>query len=343
MSPPPPPSPTPQPPPPSGLRIAVAGNRLVDGTGSTIALHGVNISGTQWQCLYGQAFDGPSDDASIEAMVAWHINAVRIPLNEDCWLGINGAPADVANYHSTIRDYVDRLHAHGLYAILNLHWSAPGNLLSDIGPRPRHSGFFGMADADHAPTFWSSMASYFKDDHAVLFDLYNEPNNISWSCLRDGCLVPATSQHDAFQSAGMQQMLDAVRSTGATQPVMVAGLGLASVLGQSWIDSRPSDPLHQLVASAHLYGTAPASEKNVGVVATQFPVVAGEIGEKNCAHNVLDALLPSLDQQGVSYLAWAWFADDCAADPALISDYAGTPTNYGVGYRDHLLATFPAP
>ena len=23
-------------------------------------------------------------------MKAWNINAVRVPLNEDCWLGING-------------------------------------------------------------------------------------------------------------------------------------------------------------------------------------------------------------------------------------------------------------
>ena len=34
--------------------------------------------------------DGPTDAASIAAMKAWHINAVRVPLNEDCWLGING-------------------------------------------------------------------------------------------------------------------------------------------------------------------------------------------------------------------------------------------------------------
>ena len=154
----------------------------------------MNISGTQWQCLYGQAFDSPHGNASIEAMVAWHINAVRIPLNEDCWLGINGAPTGIRSYHARIRRYVNRLRAHGLYAILNLHWSAPGNLLSDIGPRPRHAGFFGMADADHAPAFWSSVASYFKHNRAVIFDLYNEPNDISWGCLLHGCLVPATSR-----------------------------------------------------------------------------------------------------------------------------------------------------
>ena len=42
-------------------------------------------------CVHGgQVFDGPADSTSVQAMAAWHINAVRVPLNEDCWLGING-------------------------------------------------------------------------------------------------------------------------------------------------------------------------------------------------------------------------------------------------------------
>ena len=30
----------------------------------------------------------------MNAMLAWKINAVRVTINEDCWLGINGLPAD---------------------------------------------------------------------------------------------------------------------------------------------------------------------------------------------------------------------------------------------------------
>jgi hypothetical protein len=320
---------------PRRLTIAVEGNHLVNSLGETITLHGVDISGTQWQCLAGRAFDSPSDDAAIAAIAAWHVNAVRIPLNEDCWLGINGVGESDGRYHTEIHRYVERLHRHEIYAILDLHWSAPGATISHLGAS--FSGNFGMADADHSPAFWASVASYFKHDHAVLFDLFNEPTEISWSCWLNGCTSPR-----GFATAGMQQLVNAVRSTGATQPVMVSGLEKASVDGAEWLANRPLDPSKQLVASAHIYGQRKVAgfESNLGLVAAQYPVVLGEVGEKDCSDVDLDALLPWADEHGVSYLAWDWFVGPCS-DPSLISNYRGAPTEYGVGYREHLRETFP--
>jgi len=63
---------------------------LVDAGGARVVLHGVDRSGTEYQCVQGhEIFDGPSDQASITAMKSWGINAVRVPLNEACW---NGEP-----------------------------------------------------------------------------------------------------------------------------------------------------------------------------------------------------------------------------------------------------------
>ena len=164
---------------PSGLHVS--GNGLLDSTGSTVVLRGVNRSGSEYQCIHGYGFfDGPSDNASIAAMATWHINAVRVPLNEDCWLGINNSPAAYsgAAYRSAITDYVDRLHAAGLVAILDLHWTAAGNAQS--------GGQQNMPDADHAGTFWTSVATTFKGDSSSVFDLFNEPHVVSWTCWRYG-------------------------------------------------------------------------------------------------------------------------------------------------------------
>jgi endoglucanase len=72
--------------------IHIKGNRFYDDVSQKIVvLQGFSHSGTEFACVGGYGiFDGPTDDASIDQMKQWNINVVRIPLNEDCWLAING-------------------------------------------------------------------------------------------------------------------------------------------------------------------------------------------------------------------------------------------------------------
>ena len=66
----------------------------------------------------------------------------------------------------------------------------------------------------------------------------------------------------------------------------------------------------------------------------QVPVIAGEIGENDCADGYVNPLMAWLDSESTSYLAWAWNADfNCSSGPGLITDYTGTPTGYGAGVR----------
>ncbi|MGH7729101.1 MAG: glycoside hydrolase family 5 protein [Vulcanimicrobiaceae bacterium] len=239
-------------------------------------LHGVDRSGTEYACVQNFGiFDGPNDQTSVAAIASWHTNAVRVPLNEDCWLAINGVnPAYAgANYQTAIVDYVDLLNANGLIAILDLHWNAPGTQ-SATGQEP-------MADADHAPAFWSSVAATFKSNSSVMFDLYNEPYVASWSCWRDGGSASACGT--PFAIAGMNALIAAVRSTGASNIVLAGGLAYANDLS-GWLQNEPSDPSGNLVASWHSYNfntcdTTSCFDSTVAPVAAVVPVVAGEIGE----------------------------------------------------------------
>ena len=325
-----PPPPAPGPPATAPLSIGVSGNHLVNGSGQAIRLLGVNRSGTEYACIQGWGiFDGPNDATSVAAMAAWHINAVRIPMNEDCWLNINGvSPAyGGAPYQGAIQSYVKLLHQYGLYAILDLHWNAPGTT--------KATGQQVMPDADHAPAFWTSVASVFKSDPAVLFDLYNEPHDVSWSCWRNGCTSPG------WPTAGMQSLVTAVRSTGATQPIMSGGLAWSNDLS-GWSVNKPLDPANALVASFHNYNfnvCDPTCWTNtVAPLAAQVPVVTGELGEDDCGHGYIDQYMSWADAQAISYLGWTWDTWDCASGPALISNYDGTATAFGTGFRDHLRA-----
>src|SRR6266513_1802257 len=230
--------------------VHVQGNRLVDSGGRPLRLRGVNRSGAEYACAQGWGiFDGPADSASVAAIASWKANVVRVPLNETCWLAINGvAPAYSGNnYRQAISDYVGRLNREGLVAILELHWSAAGTAIA-LGQAP-------MPNRDHTPEFWRQVAAAYGGNNAVLFDLFNEPypdNNSNtaeaWRCWRDG----GTCNGMSFQAAGIQELVDSVRSAGATNVIMVGGVQYAATLS-SWRANKPTDPFNNRAASWHIY------------------------------------------------------------------------------------------
>jgi hypothetical protein len=334
------------------LSIRLSGNHFVDGSGRTIRLVGVNRDGSEYMCLRrGSVFDGPSDDRSIAAMVSWGINAVRIPLNEDCWLGINTAEIAGAPYQNAIRDYVARLHRAGVYTILDLHWNGPGTTIA--------ANQQAFADADHGVEFWTEVAQVFGKDTATLFDLYNEPFLDAalgpgqpatwWQCWLNGCsvnvlMVPPGQTRTAatWRTAGMQQLVTAVRGAGATVPLMVGGLQWSNDL-RGILDYLPRDPLGQLAISWHEYDwnpgrTATCRNDSVMAAARVLPLVTGEFGEQDCASGFNTEFMQWADQVGISYLAWAWviYGPDCRSGFSLVANFDGTPSPYGLAIRDHI-------
>jgi hypothetical protein len=281
-------------------------------------------------------------------MQSWRIHAVRVPLNEVCWLGINGASPQWsgANYQSMVATYVQRLEAAGINPILDLHVVAP----KDYPATESANGLRPLPDRGHALPFWRQVAQQYGSDRQVVFDLYNEPNDTTWSCLRDGCMVT----HDSYNSdvpdylaVGTQQLVTAIRGEGAKNVIMVPGLTWTNDLSR-WLEFRPTDPLNRIAASFHNYeslGSCHAAcwDQTVAPVAAKVPVVTGEFGDNDCNHDYTDSYMHWADAHGISYLGWTWDATSqggwtCSGGPSLISDYNGTPTAYGVGLRDHMLA-----
>ena len=324
----------------ASLSVRVATNHLMSASGATVLLHGVDRSGTEYACIEGWGiFDGPSSAASVAAIAAWHANAVRIPLNEDCWLGINGAPAAYSGsaYQAAIVNYVKLLNNDGVYAILDLQWTAPGTTQA-TGQEP-------MPDQDHSPAFWASVASTFKNNPAAIFDLFNEPypdNNsdttAAWTCWKLGGSCAGVP----YQVAGMQELVTTVRRTGATNVIMLGGVEYANALDQ-WAKYEPSDPAGQLAASFHTYNYTGcitrscwnASLKGIGGA----PMITGEIGENDGAASYIGNFMGWADAHGVSYLGWTWNTWGCGASISLITSYTGTPCpTYGSSFKHHLVA-----
>lgn len=342
--------------------VHVAGNRLADRLGNRVILRGANRSGTEYACLgavpgnggqrTGGAFaDGPVDGATLQAMRDWGMNAIRIPLNEDCWLGINGVAFGGTRDQDAVAGMVDAATAAGLYPILDLHWSAPGTITA-LGQQP-------MPDADHAPLFWRVVAMRFGSNDAVLFDLFNEPylhgttRDAQYRCLRDGCATQTSVNSSyptpvTYQSTGTQQLVEIIRRAGARNVILVGGVDAAqSIAGYLGDDgtpghSLPRDPLGNLAVSMHRYfadacGDERCWDREVAPVAARYPVIAGEVGDVDCTIDNSARALDWLDAQGISYLAWVYgTAFGCQS---LIAEYGrrGVPTQpYGQWWRDHL-------
>src|SRR5262249_52027567 len=158
---------------------------------------------------------------------------------------------------------------------------------------------------------------------------------------------------------GMQALVTAIRTAGATQPVLVGGLDYANDL-TGWVAHAPDDPLNREAASFHNYmgktcDNASCWNSQIAPVAANVPVVTGEFDEDNYTEAQCGNKTPSTfdqdymtwaDQHGVGYLAWGWGVlsqqekDDAGCSAFyLLDNYNGTPAvPNGTALHDHLLS-----
>jgi endoglucanase len=346
--------------------IRVAGRQLVNGAGRPVQLRGVNRAAFESRCTYDNTgfADGPVDQASVSAMLRWRINTVRLTLNEDCWLGVNGLPVggDVAGYRGAVRAYISLLRQNGLYVIPDVEVFGPG--------AQKATQIDNMPDRIHMLDFWQSFATSFESDHGLLFDPvtevamadWNNPHPDppgQWACWLHGCTIDSVYSGAArYAAAGLQSIVATIRTTGATQPIILGGIDYNADLTQL-LTHLPNDPAHQLVASAHVYDFVQGKDVDstfrdqLEPIARQLPVILGELGERHCdsgtgtyTRHVL-ALIDAEQRQGnlIGVLAWAWNSGgdwhcptgpNGEGGPLLIRSYDGTPTVMGHVYRTWL-------
>lgn len=354
-------------------------------------------------------FDGPSYDSArdssavgqestLAAMGSWGVNAVRVPLSDACWFGEQNAALNTKysgeSYRRAVLAYVERLADRGIVAILSLH-VASTSPASNLGPRTDGDPILlPMPERTQGPAFWEDVVQELAsvpDARNVVLDLFNEPHlhdavfasptqrSDPWTCWRDGgCVLgdptaPAGSPAATYTTAGMQQLVTAVReqerntdsqAARLPRPLMLGGLDYANDLS-GWAAHLPTDPRNALVASFHVYGNGrtlcadvacwDATVAPVRTGPTPHPVVTGEVGQFDCRADFLVGRYAAwADRQtgpGVSYLAWTWNAMlkgtpqeplgatgwTCDHSPTLLKFNDGTPTDaYGLGYCQHL-------
>jgi aryl-phospho-beta-D-glucosidase BglC (GH1 family) len=219
----------------------------------------------------------------------------------------------------------------GLDVILDLHWSDQGNLA--ISPAAAQQC---MADVNSV-TFWTQVATQFMNDGHVSFELYNEPHDVAWSVWLNGGMSESAGVSSCganFMVVGMQTLYNTVRATGAKNLVIIGGLQYAYDL--SGVANTPVSG-YNIVYATHPYNQPNKQPANwpagFGYLTTMYPVMATEFGDvTSCSGSYNTSLISYAGMNNMSWSAWAWFdvtSGNPCSFPALISDWAGTPTTCG--------------
>lgn len=296
----------------------VEGNAIYDGQGDVHVFRGVARPSLEWTGM-GENLN-PQD---YEFMAGWGANVVRIALNQGFWL--EGSVAYVPGYPERIDQQIEWAQAAGMDVILDLHWSDRG----DFGTTPDQQR---MADANSV-TFWDQVATRYQDDGRVLFELYNEPHDVTWQVWRDG-----GDSGEGFTAVGMQTLYDTVRATGAHNVVIAGGLDYAYDL-----KGVPSAPLsgYNIAYASHPYdfpNKAPASwDADWGFLSETYPIIVTEFGSFTCGADYASQLIDYASDRSLSWTAWAWYPGGCEF-PALITDWVATPSEVGQVVRTALMS-----
>ena len=351
--------------------VRVAGGRFVDADGKPLMLRGCSTAALNFVPIQGWSPDDPWGNQTGGSKVPqwdlmrtlWNMNTVRIPVNQATWLGM-----EVVDYTGKTRQAdpgrlakpaliaaVKEATAQGHVVVIDLHWSAPGN------SAPLEQNMF--ADDPGSVIFWRSIAETFKSYPNVMFELFNEPvpyrvprGRNPWEIYRHG--GPMTGyvtaepgvwyREQPWRAAGFQQMLDAIRGTGATNVCLIAGDNWAGDLRQ-WLEYKVDDPLGQIAATWHVYpafgaefGTKEHLEiSNHGswadadrIIAAGYPVAVTEIGDQ-CTPGTpgspfADRHLGNLRKRRTGTMGvwgWTWNVWPNETKHVLIRDGEGTPTD----------------
>jgi aryl-phospho-beta-D-glucosidase BglC (GH1 family) len=330
--------------------FAAIGNSLLGPDCAPYIIRGIARPSLEWEPFGDPHFDEVTTDfANIKA---WGANTVRIPVNQTYW--VPSSAHFVEGYREFVLQTVAQARAAGLNVIFDLHIGDRGETNFDPSTDMPQ-----MPDVNHSLPFWRDVARTFRNDGGVIFELYNEPHDISIDLWRNGGTVPAGPTYaggptaDAYEAVGMQQLYDAVRAEGAENLVIIGGLHWGYYLDE--VATHLIDG-YNIAYSAHPYDwpdKQPAVwEEDWGFLAATKPIVVTEFGAYDCDRtSFYTAFLDYAEQKEISWIAWAWWTPpDVSATysaeerqkevclfPSLISDWNATPSASGAIVKQRLL------
>ncbi len=296
--------------------LKVVGNQIRAADGKVMWLQGVNVPSLEWMP------EGEHMPQSIRVAVGdWKANVIRLPVNDEYWFGKGPRQDDGGvKYRALVDSCIRAAASRGAYIVLDLH--------KYKAVRPEQLDF------------WKAAAMAYKNNPAVLFDILNEPHDISWAQWKNGGLIEDQAAKDGkpaqtFQSPGMQKVIDAIRATGARNIIVAGGLDwaydLTGVLNGFALDDRGGNGI---VYSSHIYAWKSDWQNKVLAAAQKYPILLGEVGvdprpvgdnANESGYTWAPDMMGTIQKYHLNWTAWSFHTD---ATPRVIADWDYNPTPF---------------
>lgn len=141
-------------------QLKVAGTKLCNQNGYPIQLRGMSSHGIQW-------YAGCITDASLDTLTRdWGADIFRVSM----YIQEEGYETNPSYYTSLVKQFVDKVTARGLYALIDFHMLTPGD--------PNYN-------TSRAITFFTDIANTYKNNNNVLYEICNEPNGVNWATIKN--------------------------------------------------------------------------------------------------------------------------------------------------------------
>jgi aryl-phospho-beta-D-glucosidase BglC (GH1 family) len=315
--------------------LATAGTQVIDAiTGAPVRLRGVNRSGLEYSRSLAEANITRAEMAEIVG--GWNANIVRLPFNQDFAFHVDG-------YLDAMDQAIAWAAESGAYTLLDLQWldadrafGSNGDLsINRVAPLP---------DPDTI-ALWTMLAERYRDEPAVLFDLFNEPHhplpddsNDLYVLTADGVPVTTSSRRVGMREwqPWARRLIAAIRGVHPAALIFVAGTSWAYDLrGFPLVDPR-GVPLANIVYNTHVYPWVRTRtilfepweadwHRAFGHLASRVPVFAGEWGGTTDDLLWGQRLLAYFEMHNIGWTAWSWADWPHLVVSARDSDYAPTP------------------
>lgn len=311
--------------------LRTSGNRIINSvTGEPVLLRGLNRSGLEYSDPDEQGFlSGASiSRAEIYAMTQqWRANIIRLPFNQD-WVLRGRAGRSGEEYLQALDQVISWASRFGAYTLLDLQWldaeRVYGGNRNFVAPLPDMQSL----------ELWSTLARRYKDEPALLYDLFNEPHDRlpddPYPLNKpDGTTYPAGQMRVTMNEwqPWARALTQAIRSENPDALIFIGGTNWAYDLR-----GMPIDDLDNVVYSTHIYPNKGEDWDSVfGDLSQSVPVFAGELGgtEAPGELNYVRRLLDYLERKQIGWAAWSWIDQ-----PKLVTRYA--PTGFGELVREGL-------